>query len=364
MKLEVSSRSDVGRVRELNEDSLGMYHPTDAQERAHKGELFLVADGMGGHLSGEVASRLAVESVVRFYTAWRGDDVRAGLVSAVQQANAQIRARGGEQSSALRMGTTLVGALLRGNELHVVNVGDSRAYRVRNGRIEQLSRDHSIVAEQVARGLIDAEKARYLPRNRITRALGHRETVEVDHFLHTLQVGDVIVLCTDGLTGQVQDAEIATLVTQYSPEEATARLIELANQRGGPDNISVIVVRVGPDTLQPPTLAARPQPAWKKHIWLWPFVLVALTALLLAALLALALLALSKPGLPSAAPVARSIQIPTDFARECSSQATTIEASPSRLGGLSVDEPISRGVRHVRRTTDHFFPGQRRRQGA
>jgi len=317
MRLEVGSRSDVGRVREFNEDSIGVYRPTDAQERARKGELFLVADGMGGHASGEIASRLAVDSVLRSFGTWTGDDVAAILVAAVQQANAEIFAHGGGQDGLARMGTTCVGALLRGSELHVVNVGDSRAYRVRAGQIEQLSRDHSLVAMEVEKGLIDAEKARHLSyRSTITRALGPKPSVEVDHFQHTLQIGDVIVLCTDGLSGQVQDAEIAAAVSRYSPDEAVSRLVDLANQRGGPDNISVIVVRVRPDTL--PVQAATPapraaaKPAWQRYLrrvlHAWPFVLVALAAMLFIALLAIAVLTTGfrARATPSASPAVRS----------------------------------------------------------
>lgn len=299
MKLQVGSRSDVGRVREFNEDSMGMYHPTDPQERACKGDLFLVADGMGGHASGEIASRLAVDSVLRFFGAWTGEDAATALITAVQQANAEIYARGGGQDGLARMGTTCVGAWVRGAEMHIVNVGDSRAYRVRDGQIEQLSHDHSLVAMQVEKGLIDAEQARNLPyRNTITRALGQKPAVEVDHFLHALQAGDAIVLCTDGLSGQVQDAEIAAAVSRYSPDEAVVRLVDLANQRGGPDNISVIVARAASDT-QPvmevaPLSRAAAGPVENRRIKrildAWPFILVALAAMLFVALVAFALL--------------------------------------------------------------------------
>jgi hypothetical protein len=216
------------------------------------------------------------------------------------------------------MGTTCVGALLRGSELHVINVGDSRAYRVRNGRIEQLSRDHSLVAMEVEKGLIDAEQARHLAyRSTITRALGQKPDVEVDYFPHTLLVGDVIVLCTDGLSGQVQDAEIAAAVSGYSPAEAAARLVVLANQRGGPDNISVVVVQVEADT--PLVVAATPtppvaaRPARKRYaqrmLDAWPFALVALAAMLFIALLAVALSGISsrsRAGLTASPTLVRS----------------------------------------------------------
>lgn len=293
MKLEVGSRSDKGLAREFNEDAMGVYRPADAQERARKGELFLVADGMGGHQGGEVASNLAVKTILRSYSTWTGVDVGAELVAALQQANAEIYGRSGGQGGLARMGTTCVGALLRGSELHIANVGDSRAYRVRNGQLEQLSRDHSLVADQIAKGVIDAEQARHLAyRSTITRALGQKPAVEVDYFLHTLQVGDAILLCTDGLSGQVQDAEIAAAVLRYPPEEAATRLVNLANQRGGPDNVSVIIVRVVPDTPKSATPLPRPvaQPGWKKYLRFWPVAVVAVAAMLLAAVVLVAVL--------------------------------------------------------------------------
>lgn len=344
--LQVGSRSDVGRVREFNEDSMGMYRPTDPQEHACKGDLFLVADGMGGHASGEIASRLAVDSILRFFGAWPGEDATAGLLTAVQQANAEIYARGGGQDGLARMGTTCVGALARGAELHIVNVGDSRAYRVRNGQIEQLSRDHSLVAMQVEKGLIDAEQARNLPyRNTITRALGQKPAVEVDHFLHTLQAGDVIVLCTDGLSGQVQDAEIAAAVSRYSPDEAAARLVDLANQRGGPDNISVIVVQAASNT-QPVAEASAPYRAAaapaRRLLEAWPFILVALAAMLFVGLVAFALLstAIRSRTDPTAtpAPVNPPGAAATSTPRPPASAATQVLVSTApEIGPLKID---------------------------
>jgi len=348
MKLEVGSRSDVGCVRKVNEDALGMSRSGEARA-ADMGELFLVADGMGGHTSGEVASRLAVESVLHSFSLWTGNDARVALVGAVEKANAEIHALGGdEQSGPARMGTTLVGALVRGNELHVVNVGDSRAYRLRSGRLEQLSRDHSIVADQVAKGLIDAQEARQLVyRNRITRALGQKPTVVVDYFVHTWQAGDVMVLCTDGLTGQVSDAEIAAVVSRYSPDEAAARLVELANERGGPDNISVIVVRAEPDALGMQATLPRTsaEPARRKWVWLWPLVFVALAAVVLVvllALLALIPLTLNPPGLPKAAPVVFPIKLsvagaPLDaWARDLGYASAPEMIQQSRLQGTTL----------------------------
>ncbi len=317
---------------------------------AGRGELFLVADGMGGHTSGEIASRLAVESVLRSFSVWTGDDAQATLVGAVQRANAEIYAQSGaEQSGLARMGTTLVGALVRGNELHVINVGDSRAYRLRSGRLEQLSRDHSVVADQVAKGLIDAEEARQLVyRNRITRALGQKPTVVVDHFVHTWQAGDVMVLCTDGLTGQVSDAEIAAVVSRCSPDEAAVRLVELANERGGPDNISVIVVYAEVDALGAqaalPRMSAKP--AWRTRLfalgewtWLWPLAFVVLAAVVLVILLAL--LALIPLTLNLSGPSARTAPIVLPI--KLSVTSGSLDAWARDLGYASAPEMIKQG---------------------
>lgn len=330
---------------------MGMYSPTDPQERACKGDLFLVADGMGGHASGEIASRLAVDSILRSFSAWTGEDAAAALITAVQQANAEIYARGGGQDGLAQMGTTCVGALVRGAELHIINVGDSRAYRLRNGQIEQLSRDHSLVAMEVEKGLIDAQQARHLPyRNTITRALGQKPAVEVDHFLHTLQAGDAIVLCTDGLSGQVQDAEIAAAVSRYSPDEAAVRLVDLANQRGGPDNASVIVARAASDTqpvmkatsLSPAAAGPAPDKRARRLLDAWPFILVALAAMLFVALVAFALLssAIRSRTSPAAtlAPVNPPGVVGTSTPRLPVSAATQVLVSTApEIGPLKID---------------------------
>jgi len=358
MKLVVGSRSDVGCVRKVNEDALGMSRSGDARA-ANEGELFLVADGMGGHTSGEVASRLAVESVLQSFSMWKGNDARAALVGAVEKANAEIYSRGDdEQLGPARMGTTLVGALVRGNELHVVNVGDSRAYRLRNGRLEQLSRDHSIVAEQVAKGLIDAQEAhRLVYRNRITRALGQKPTVVVDYFVHTWQPGDVMVLCTDGLTGQLSDAEIAAVVSRCAPDEAAVRLVEVANERGGPDNISVIVVRAEPDVLDRQAAPqASAQPAYKKLIRLWPLAFIALAAVVLVAMLAfvallgLIPLTLDPADLPKTAPAVFPIKLAVT--------GESLDAWARDLGYASAAEMIQPGqLRGVTLTVSPRQPG-------
>jgi PPM family protein phosphatase len=237
MKVHHSARTDVGRTRDHNEDSYGI---GEGQSAEHFGELLVVCDGMGGHAAGEVASRVAVETILADYYADTDEERPAALEQAFNHANQQIY-----DSGRGAMGTTGVAALLYHDALHIANVGDSRAYLIRDGEIRQLSRDHSFVSDQVAAGLITPEQARSSPhRNVITRALGYQSEVSVDLFRWPLQVGDIILLCSDGLHGLVTDQEIADIVAAHIPEEAIEQLIDLANERGGSDNITAAIARV------------------------------------------------------------------------------------------------------------------------
>jgi len=237
MKLRHSADTDVGKTRDHNEDSFGI-GTADQAERL--GELFVVCDGMGGHAAGEVASKIGVETILSIYYGESSEDRAQVLEQAFEQANEQIYARGNGS-----MGTTGVAALLLHDALHIANVGDSRAYLIRDGEIRQISRDHSFVGDQVAAGLITADQARSSPhRNVITRALGYQSGVTVDLFRWPLQIDDIIVLCSDGLHGLVSDAEIAQIAGEAAPDDAVHQLIDLANSRGGTDNITVAVVQV------------------------------------------------------------------------------------------------------------------------
>ncbi len=237
MKLRQSARSDVGKTRDHNEDNFGIGEGEPVEQM---GELLVVCDGMGGHAAGEVASQIAVETILAVYYGDTGENRPQALEQAFERANAQIYARG--QGS---MGTTGVAALLHHDALHIANVGDSRAYLIRDGEIRQISRDHSFVGDQVAAGLITADQARLSPhRNVITRALGYQPEVSVDLFRLPLQIGDIIVLSSDGMHGLVLDEEIRETVTSMPPDQAVQRLIDLANSRGGTDNITVVVTQV------------------------------------------------------------------------------------------------------------------------
>jgi protein phosphatase len=195
---------------------------------------------MGGHAAGEVASRVAVDAILSVYYADSSEERPLALERAFDSANEQIYSTGHGS-----MGTTGVAALLHHDALHIANVGDSRAYLIRDGEIRQVTRDHSFVSDQVAAGLITAEQARSSPhRNVITRALGYQPEVSVDMFRLPLQVGDIVVLCSDGLHGLLADEEIAEIVAAHDSGTAVERLVELANQRGGPDNITVAIAHV------------------------------------------------------------------------------------------------------------------------
>lgn len=238
MLLRSAARTDVGRRRSANEDCFAV---------ASKLGLYLVADGMGGHAAGEVASLLASETVTAALKAV--DSPTAALTDklrhAVAAANRAIFARVQEKPELAGMGTTVVALLADCERVALAHVGDSRAYLVRDGRIRQLTRDHSMVAELVRRHEISAQDALMHPqRHVLTRALGVRRRVEVDLIEMALAGGDVLVLCSDGLTGPVRDEEIANEVDRtHDLEEVCGRLVDLANSRGGDDNITVVCVR-------------------------------------------------------------------------------------------------------------------------
>lgn len=234
LQLEVGQFSHPGRRRANNEDWLGSFQPDDAARLAGKGRLFLVADGMGGHQSGELASRLAVDRVIRSYLEAPAPEVEASLRQAIEEANASLYARSAKIESQPRSGTTLVAAVIRGAKLWVANVGDSRAYLLRGHDLRRLTRDHSLfpAGEQAGRHLI-------------TRALGTRPHVEPDIFPPlALRSGDRLILCSDGLTTPLSDDEIRQVATGRPPQAAAEALVQAANERGGPDNVSVIVIQV------------------------------------------------------------------------------------------------------------------------
>ncbi len=253
LRLDPAQLTDVGRKREHNEDNMAYVIPKDPQVMAMKGALFIVADGMGGHAAGEVASEIAVDTVSNAYYMDDSEDVATPLFQAIKRANLAIHQRAAENLLRSGMGTTCVAAVLRGNMAYITNVGDSRAYLVRGSQVRQITQDHSWVAEQVRAGLLSEEQARtHAQRNVITRCLGTQPDVEVDLFIEPLQENDCLVLCTDGLSGLISDEEVMRIVDQSVPQESVYHLVERANENGGPDNITAIVVRVQEVGVEPP----------------------------------------------------------------------------------------------------------------
>jgi serine/threonine protein phosphatase PrpC len=232
--VEQAGRTDVGRQRTANEDSLFVSPP-----------VFAVADGMGGAKAGEVASAVAVEAVEAAPDST--DPAEAQLAGIVRDANRRIYELAVADESRRGMGTTLTLAKVHGDEVSLAHVGDSRAYRLRAGELEQLTRDHSLVAELERSGQITAEAAEHHPqRSIITRALGPEPDVEVDTYTLAGREGDVFLICSDGLTSMISDEEVSSILrSAESLAEAAEALVRAANQSGGKDNITVILFRLG-----------------------------------------------------------------------------------------------------------------------
>lgn len=231
--LRVGSLTDVGKVREINQDSFS----TDLDTG-----LFLVADGMGGHLAGEKASKRAVEIICQ-QMAQPAEDSLQSLQHAIQEANRQIVSQSLQDATMRGMGTTVTAVFAKDSDLFFGHIGDSRAYLIRRNWIEQVTEDHSVVAQLLrARAITPAEAQRHPYRNVITRCLGMQMEIEADTRHIQWQQGDRILLCTDGLSGLVSDDEMAQLSATEDPQEACRQLVELALDRGGYDNVTVVLL--------------------------------------------------------------------------------------------------------------------------
>jgi serine/threonine protein phosphatase PrpC len=256
--LQVGIQSDVGPSRSLNEDHADYCIPKDDAERKRKGVLFVVADGMGGHQAGEVASQEAVRIVLREYYASEGHPPGDSLVRAIKLANRTLYAQAYSDAAQGGMGTTMVAAAVLGRKVYVANVGDSRAYILNEQGIAQITEDHSWVEEQVQAGLLTREQASKHPqRNLITRALGSRASVDVDLFEGELGEGNVLLLCTDGLSGPLTEKQIVQVVRAHAPAPAAEHLVALAGAQGGDDNATTIIVEARQP--RPPTEALEDQ---------------------------------------------------------------------------------------------------------
>ncbi len=250
MKIASCGITDIGRKRQKNEDS---YLVND------KIHLYIVADGMGGHAGGEFASKIAVSTVEEII---KGEDVpknvkesyfndpsqegeESKLRRAIAQAGNKICQKATEDPELRGMGTTATVLFFDDCKAYVAHVGDSRAYCIRSGTISQITEDHSLVNEQLKSGLITEKEAKtHQLKNIITRSVGVQEEVEVDSIVWNVQNGDHYLVCSDGLTNMVQNHEILEIVLKFDTEESARRLVDLANERGGDDNISLILVQI------------------------------------------------------------------------------------------------------------------------
>jgi len=245
--LRIGSTTDVGRRRTLNEDSIAAIEIQFSFESKHRSRcMMIVGDGMGGHEKGEIASSMGVKTVVEMLQPVILDgeaDLATGLQRAIEEANSRILEYSTAHPECQGMGTTLTAAVIDGRNLIIGHVGDSRAYLINDKEIVQITRDHSLVQEMVEKGEITAEQARTHPkRNVIIRVVGYYGRVEPEVFKWSLEEGDHVLVCCDGLVIHMTDDEIKQIVLQNpDPQQASARLVALANERGGQDNISVII---------------------------------------------------------------------------------------------------------------------------
>jgi serine/threonine protein phosphatase PrpC len=279
-KIQFATLTDVGLRRQNNEDSACVIIAANEDDFHGHGHLLLVADGMGGHAVGELASKIAAEVVPHTYLKHPEGDVRIALQAALTQANNAIHTRGEQNRDFQRMGTTCSTLVLSANGAYVGHVGDSRVYRVRRDRVDQLSFDHSLHWELQRK---DHKLAKQIDlsahKNVITRCLGPEPSVMVDlEGPHPILPGDVYLLCSDGLSNQVDDEEIGAIVRELSPAAASRLLVNLANARGGPDNSTVIVAKVGdlPANVPPPPLPEEPARPGLGWAWVGAFWAVAM----------------------------------------------------------------------------------------
>ena len=250
MQIEGYAASETGPVREHNEDSWLV----DVD-----GSLFVVADGMGGHAAGEIASRIAVDTVAEVMLGAQdpeetrllthvedpSDMLRERLRYAMNQAALNIRRAVDENPTYMGMGTTLVVVIIEDSQAHLAHVGDSRAYLVRDGRIQRLTRDHTVVQQEVDAGRLTPELARIVPhKNILTKSVGYHGPVDPDTSTRMLDAGDIIILCSDGLNDAVEDEEIEAVAGETAPEDLPEVLVKKAIEQGSEDNVTVVVLAV------------------------------------------------------------------------------------------------------------------------
>lgn len=247
--LTFAAKTDLGRVRENNEDKFDWWEPDDTVLLSARGRLYAVSDGMGGHAAGQIAAELALKIIGDAYYSGAHGTPEEALVRAIVKANTEIFDTARAIPSRKGMGCTIVLLAVVGEDAVLAWAGDSRIYRIRDGQAEQLTDDHSWVHEQVRLGALNDEEARRSPyRNVITRCLGPEPAVTPETRREAIQAGDRFLLCSDGLTGPVDDAALAEIISVSAPAFACRKLIALANENGGPDNITAAILRADTDS--------------------------------------------------------------------------------------------------------------------
>ena len=282
LKISYHGASDVGLVRTENQDSFGKF-PTDSDDQyQNKGLLFLIADGMGGHVGGREASQSAVGIVSREYYSFSSDLISNCLKYAFKTANFRIHQSSREELQSHRMGTTCTALVIEKDLAYIAHVGDSRIYRITTDQAQRLTNDHTQVEEMFRKGILSREEAQNHPSKSIlVRALGIESDVEID-VIEKIQIkpGDNFVLCSDGLA-KVNKEEIKGIVLSNSPSDACTELIKLANDRGGHDNVTVQVIRIEDDRNQPYYPQQTKQTQKPKKNWIWLIVIAAVISLII-----------------------------------------------------------------------------------
>lgn len=245
VRATVACKTDLGRVRENNEDKLEYYVSEEEAVVASRGAIYLVCDGMGGHAAGQIASELAAKTFIDVYLHHPSGDPQIAMAGAVAAANRFVLDVGRAVPARKGMGTTLSALILIQDKAHLVQVGDSRIYRLRDGELSQMTEDHTWIDEAIKMGMITAEEGETHPyKHVLTRAIGTEGEVSPDLFVHELAVGDTYLLCSDGLINHVDDPTIRQVLGEHDPAAAVWKLVGLALQNGGSDNCTVMVVRI------------------------------------------------------------------------------------------------------------------------
>lgn len=242
--MNIGVKTDTGRIRENNQDAY--YIPSEGQ-----GPLYIIADGMGGHKAGEIASELAIDLISQDFNeyfheeSFTEEEIKEFIEASINKANKEIYNKSLEEESYSGMGTTVTLAYIYNDNLYIGHVGDSRAYAIQKGVIRQITEDHSLVEELIKNGSISKEEAKHHPqRNIITRAVGTSENIEIDIIVLPIKMVEIFLLCTDGLTSMLDDEEIQEVLTNSQDMQlACEKLVKLSNNRGGYDNITVLAIK-------------------------------------------------------------------------------------------------------------------------